>query len=227
MSDWHNFPDTGQLDRELAQYIAGQLAADIDRYGQASLAVSGGSTPQHMFQLLSRCQLDWSQVHITLVDERWVAPDSPESNERLVRQNLLQNRAANAVFIGLKSADQDAACGLAGVLEKLAALPQPFAAVVLGMGSDGHTASWFPQAANLDSLLDPGGTEQLAVTDPVTAAHQRITLTLPAVLNSRGIIIHITGDEKKLVIASARHQHHPIAAILAQNTTPATIWWAP
>ena len=67
--------------------------------------MSGGSTPKHMFELLSHCRLDWSQVCITLVDERWVAPDSPASNERLVREHLLQNQAAAAHFIGLKSAD--------------------------------------------------------------------------------------------------------------------------
>lgn len=227
MSEWRSFPDTAQLDSELANYIAGQLSTAIERDGQTSLAVSGGSTPKHMFELLSHCRLDWSQVYITLVDERWVAPDSPASNERLVRDHLLQNQAADAHFIGLKSAAEEAAHGLASTAKKLAVIPQPFAVVILGMGGDGHTASWFPQAANLDSLLDPNSTQQLAATDPVSAAHQRITLTLPAVLNSRGIIIHITGAEKKRVIESARDQHYPIGAILEQDSAPLTIWWAP
>jgi len=227
MNKWRQFPDTAELDRELAQQIAAQLAADIDRHNRASLAVSGGSTPKHMFQLLSQCQLDWSKVWITLVDERWVAADSQDSNERLVRDNLLRNQAGNAHFVGLKTSADDANNSLAEVAQRLSKMPQPFAATILGMGGDGHTASWFPQATNLGDLLNVSGTVQIAATDPVTAPHQRLTLTLPAVLNSRHIIVHITGDEKKLIIERARQNHYPIAAILEQNTTPSTIWWAP
>ena len=227
MNKWRKFPDTDELDRELSQQVAGQLAADIDRHNRASLAVSGGSTPKHMFQLLSQCQLDWSRVWITLVDERWVAADSQDSNERLVRDNLLRNQAGEAHFVSLKTSAADANSSLAEVAERLSNMPQPFSATILGMGGDGHTASWFPQAANLADLLNAGGTVPIAATDPVTAPHQRITLTLPAVLNSRHIIVHITGTEKKLIVENAVHKHYPIAAILEQNITPSTIWWAP
>ena len=227
MSDWQRFPGTEELDRALAQHIAAQLAADIREHGQASLAVSGGGTPRKMFQQLSQCELEWSRVWISLVDERWVSVDSPDSNERLVRENLLQNRAAAAHFVSLVSHHEDASDGLAEVGKRLDEIPQPWSTVVLGMGGDGHTASWFPQALNLDELLSTTGSRQIDATQPVTAPYQRITLTLPAVLKSRQIIIHITGDEKKSVLENATHQHYPIAAILEQKSTPATIWWAP
>jgi 6-phosphogluconolactonase len=227
MSDWQRFPGTEELDRALAQHIAAQLAADILEHGQASLAVSGGGTPRNMFQQLSQCELDWSRVWISLVDERWVSVDSPDSNERLVRENLLQNRATAAHFVSLVSQHGDANDGLAEIGKRLDEIPQPWSTVVLGMGGDGHTASWFPQATNLQELLSTAGTQQINATQPVTAPYQRITLTLPAVLKSRQIIIHITGDEKKLVLENARQQRYPIAAILEQQSTPATIWWAP
>lgn len=227
MSKWHNFADKAQLDTALAQHIAAQLQADISSRGSASLAVSGGGTPKGMFGELSRQALDWSQVTITLVDERWVTPDSPDSNERLVREHLLQNEAACAQFISLKSEHEDASDGLAVITERLDALGRPISVVVLGMGGDGHTASWFPQADNLAQLLDPRCSQRLGATDPVTAPYQRITLTLPAVLDSSELIIHITGDDKKAVLQSAREQSFPIAAILEQQVNPATIWWAP
>ena len=227
MSEWRRFAGTGDLDRALADHIAQRLAADIEQHGRASLAVSGGGTPERMFQHLSCCELNWSRVWVTLVDERWVAPDSKDSNERLVRARLLQDRASAANFVSLKAAQDDANDALAEVGERLAQMPQPFSVIVLGMGGDGHTASWFPQADNLQDLLDPLGSRQLAATDPVTAPHQRITLTMPAVLNSRELIIHITGVEKERVLASARENNFPIAAVLDQHTTPATIWWAP
>ena len=180
-----------------------------------------------MFQQLSQCELDWSRVWISLVDERWVSVDSPDSNERLVRENLLQNRATAAHFVSLVSLHEDANDGLAEIGKRLDEIPQPWSTVVLGMGGDGHTASWFPQAKNLQELLSTTGTRKIDATQPVTAPYQRITLTLQAVLKSRQIIIHITGDEKKSVLENARQQHYPIAAILEQQSTPATIWWAP
>ena len=224
MNDWHRFTSAAELDCALALHLAERLTEDIARYGDASLAVSGGGTPVDMFRHLARCTLDWSRVWITLVDERRVATDSPDSNERMLRNNLLQHEAANARFISLADASRK---GLAALETELANMPSPFSAVVLGMGNDGHTASWFPQAANLASLLDPDNPAKVAGTEPITAAHERLTLTLAAVLDSREIIVHIKGAEKKAVIQQARDQHYPVAAIFEQQLTPASIWWAP
>lgn len=227
MSEFRAFASRDELDRALAGHIAGLLQRDIEERGAASLAVSGGSTPKGLFAALSSAELDWGRVWITLVDERWVAPEHEDSNERLLRENLLQHRAAKAHFIGLKSPGSEAAAGLAATAGQLAPLPRPLTCVVLGMGGDGHTASWFPQAANLDELLDPDNPAELGATDPMTAPHQRITLTLPMVLRSGEIIVHITGEEKREVLAEAAAQRYPIAAITEQDTNPATIWWAP
>jgi 6-phosphogluconolactonase len=224
MSDWHRFGSTAGLDEALAGHLARRLAADIGDYGQASLALSGGSTPAGMFRQLSRCELDWAKVWLTLVDERCVAKDSPDSNERLLRQELLQHRAAAARFIGMAAAG---AAGLDALGEEIAAIPRPFSAVVLGMGGDGHTASWFPQAQNLTALLDPANPADVALTDPVTAAHRRLTLTLAAVLDSREIVLHITGEAKRAVLESACARGYPVAAVLEQNLSPVSIWWAP
>ena len=227
MSEWRCFPSAGELDEALARHVADRLEEDIAARGAASLAVSGGGTPRNMFRHLSRCDMDWSRVWITLVDERWVDPLDPDSNERLVRDNLRQNRASAARFVGLKSRDSDPGQGLAAVSRRLARVPRPFTRVILGMGADGHTASWFPQAGNLQELLDPGGDPGLGATDPATAPYLRITLNLPAVLQSRGIIIHVTGEEKRSVLETAVESGVPVAAILEQDTTPVTIWWAP
>lgn len=227
MNDFRTFASREELDQALAAYIGTLLRGDIAGRGCASLAVSGGNTPKGMFAALSDVDLDWSRVWITLVDERWVEPDHEDSNERLVRQNLLQHRASKARFIGLKSSGEDAAQGLAGTAEQLAPLPRPLTCAVLGMGGDGHTASWFPQAANLTQLIDPQASSELGVTDPVTAPHQRITFTLPAVLAAGAIIIHITGEDKRAVLAEAVDRHYPIAAITNQRANPASIWWAP
>lgn len=227
MSERREFDSRAVLDAALATYIATRLADHIAVHGSASLAVSGGSTPKGLFAELSHRDIPWESVWVTLVDERWVAPDSPDSNERLVRENLLQGRASAANFVGLKSPAEDADKGLAQTLERFGKVPLPLTCVVLGMGGDGHTASWFPQASNLGQLLDPAGTDLLATCDPVTAPHQRITLTLPVVLAAGEIILHITGHDKRTVLAEANERGYPVAAITRQHNNPASIWWAP
>lgn len=227
MSNWQLMPDTTGLDQKLAQHIADKLAKDLHERGTASLAVSGGSTPKGLFQGLSHCDLDWENIKVTLVDERWVDLNSPDSNEQMLRDNLLQNKAVKAHIVGLKTADAHGEDGLAEARQRIAGIGKPFSVVILGVGGDGHTASWFPQAANLAELVDPAGSAEVEITDPVTAPHQRITLTLPAVLNAREVIVHIVGAEKRAVVESAIEQQFPIALILEQTKTPVTIWWAP
>ncbi len=227
MSKLCEFESRQALDSALATHIAQRLAHDITRRGAASLAVSGGSTPKGMFAALAQQDLPWDKVWVTLVDERWVDSDSPDSNEKLVRENLLQDHAAAANFVGLKGYGDDATAGLSEVVKRMEQLPLPLSCAVLGMGGDGHTASWFPQASNLARLIDPQGDALLGCCDPVTAPHQRITFTLPAILDAGEIIVHITGDDKRKVLAEASAKGYPIAAITEQTTNPASIWWAP
>jgi 6-phosphogluconolactonase len=227
MNNMQRFCDRKALDTALAEHIADSLRRDLAWRGAASLAVSGGSTPRGMFTRLALEELDWSQVHVTLVDERWVSTDSPDSNERLVRETLLQGPAAAARFIGLKTEHDHASDALEGVSARLSSIPLPFTCVVLGMGNDGHTASWFAQATNLQHLLDASSNKLLGSCDPVTAPHQRITLTLPAVLAAGEIILHITGDDKRETLAEAVDKHYPIAAVTGQQINPVSIWWAP
>jgi len=224
---WQIFDSTTELDAALAAHLAQRLREDIAERGAASLALSGGSTPKAMFRALAQQDLPWEQVALTLVDERWVDGEHPDSNERLLRENLLTGAAGAARLAGLKTPHPRASEGESEASARIASLPRPFTAVVLGMGGDGHTASWFPQAANLPRLLDERGTALVAATEPLTAPHARMTLTLPAVLASLEIILHITGEEKKAVLGQAVTRGHPVAAVLRQQHTPLTIWWAP
>ena len=100
----HEFDSRDALTDALAGELLGRLKADIETNGEAGLAVSGGRTPVALFQALSQADLDWSKVTVTLVDERWVSPDHDDSNEKLVRTHLLQNKAARARFIPHKTA---------------------------------------------------------------------------------------------------------------------------
>ncbi len=225
------FHDAEELAESLSAYVAQRLKEAIAKRGHGVLVVSGGSTPLPLFEHLSAQDIPWEKVFITLADERWVEPDDADSNERLVRNHLLKNKAARARFIGLKTDGASAEQGEVTCGKRLRDIPVPFDIVILGMGSDGHTASLFPNASRLaDATAMDSGRRCMAIT-PVTAPHERMTLTLPALLNSREIILHITGEKKWQVYEKAAAKgpeaQMPIRYILRQKQVPVTVWWAP
>ncbi len=224
-----NFTSRDELDSALAADVAAQLNAAIARRGEASLVVSGGSTPLKFFARLSVQPLPWEKVVITLADERWVAPDHADSNERLLREHLLVNAAQAARFVPLKTAESRAEQAETALAEVLASLPE-FDVVILGMGADGHTASLFPCAEQLERGLDLESTAACIAVQPTTAAHQRMSLTLPRLLQSRRLIVHITGAEKKAVLDKALREKDerkwPIYAIAAQRDVPVSLYWS-
>ncbi|OMH25953.1 6-phosphogluconolactonase [Motiliproteus sp. MSK22-1] len=225
------FGNRAMLEEHLCQQIVGLLRSSIDTKGEASLAVSGGRTPTALFQQLSEQSLDWSKVTIVLVDERWVDADHEDSNERLVRLNLLQNQAVKARLIGLKTAASGALEGMDELTEKLASLPPVLDAVILGMGEDGHTASFFPKAQELSQALDLQSTRSCQSVTPVDAPHQRMTLTLPRLLASQRIFLHLCGEGKLPVLEKAMKagevEDMPVRSVLRQKNTPVEICWAP
>mgnify|MGYP003957894975 FL=1 len=223
------FENTSALDIELAEKVAALLAADILARGKASLVVSGGRTPMGFFHLLSQQLLGWSSVTVTLADERWVDADHQDSNEKLVRENLLINEAHQAQFISLKSAAENAVDAESECEQALASAGQ-FTVVILGMGDDGHTASLFPGTEALALGLDMNsGRTAIAVT-PTAAPHQRMSMTLPRLLNAGQVIIHISGSSKQDVLLAAQNGDNaaelPIRAILGQQVAPLSVYWA-
>lgn len=218
-----------ELNQAFVAKVAAILNNAIEQDGKASLVVSGGRTPVAMFQALSQQTLDWSKVDISLADERWVDVQDPASNEKMVREQLLQNKAAVANFIGLKNAAADANDGTQLCGENLAKMKTPFDVLILGMGEDGHTASLFPCSEQIDAGLDMQSGQHYIAVQPTTAPNQRMSLTLPALLNSQHIFLHLTGDSKKQVLQQALDggdaKAMPIRAVL--NHADVELVWAP
>lgn len=139
----HEFATRGELAVMLARSVASTLGEAIAARGTAFIAVSGGTTPAGFFRALSQEPLDWGKVIVTLVDERFVPENSDRSNAALVRANLLQNRAAEARFVGLYQPAATVEEAATQASEALKPLPWPLDVAALGMGLDGHTASFF------------------------------------------------------------------------------------
>lgn len=225
------FADRETLAGELAAAVAWRLRAELAREDRAGLVVSGGSTPDIFFRRLSEHDLDWHRVIITLADERWVDSGHEASNERLVRSLLLRNRARTARFVPLKNRSPGARPGEEECHRALALLPRPFAAVILGMGLDGHTASLFPGSNRLSEALDMHSERNCVAVSPAGVHHERMTLTLPVLLDAGQILLHITGQAKRELLAQALAEGPetlmPVRAVLRQAKTPVSIYWAP
>lgn len=226
----HRFDDSGSLNPALAAAIAVRLKDAIVRRGHALLAVSGGRTPRPLLAALAAEALDWSAVTVTLVDERWVSPEHPDSNARLLHETLLVGAARAAHFVPLKSEAVTAEAGQAACEAALRALALPFDAVVLGMGEDGHTASLFPGATGLGAALDPANPALCAVIHPPQAPHPRLTLTLSALLRSRVLLLPLAGAAKLATYHEALCpgpvEAMPIRALLRQQQVPLELWLA-
>lgn len=225
------YPDRKTLVTKLANQIAALLSKGVKENGKASLAVSGGSTPVALFEQLSGLDIPWQHVVITLVDERWVEPTEEDSNERLVRMHLLQNKAATATFVSMKNGATTTGEGEAECEQQFKKIPQPFDALILGMGNDGHTASLFPGAEKLAAATDMDSGRTCMGLAPLTAPHERMSLTLPVILASKQLFLHITGKEKKEVLAKTQadgaSEEMPIRFVLRQQSTPLSVYWAP
>jgi 6-phosphogluconolactonase len=229
--DLRDFSDRQTLAEALAREVADALRTEIADGGAATLAVSGGNTPKLFFHELSRQELDWESVTITLVDERWTPDTEERSNAKLVIENLLWNEAARATFVPLVTDAGSPEGGLPEVQERVADLPGPLTVAVLGMGSDGHTASFFPGGDRLEDAIDPAGKALVVPMRAPAAIEPRITLTLPVIVAARFLVLHIEGDDKKAVLdralAGDDALEMPIRAVIAHAPAPLNVVWAP
>lgn len=173
----------------LANIVARQLQMSVTQRGMASLAVPGGSTPELFLKYLSDEDIEWSKINVTTTDERMVDRDHPRSNSKLIHETLLSNNAAEASFF-----PQNGPLSLEELSSQFHRKFIPLDVCVLGMGSDGHTASLFPGVE--DVFLDPDCPKLVAAVDAPGGLEPRISLTASALLKARFIHVLIQGKEK-------------------------------
>lgn len=229
-SQWHEASDATRLAVQLASAVEKNLIESIEVHGRASLVVSGGSTPLPFFKQLSKAKLDWSAIDVTLADERWVSEEHEDSNARFVKEHFLNEAASDARFFSLYR-DLKPDMAISEVERSLGEMTQPFSVVILGMGADGHTASLFPDTDGLEVALNLNTRPMLAVLHPATVPQARITLTRAALLRSKFRYLHITGEQKREVLASALDEGVekplPIAAFFEKHLPPVSVYWSP
>lgn len=210
-----------------AQRVAAALEDAIPRHGSACAALSGGSTPDPAYRALAGFPLDWSKVTFALVDERYVPPTDAASNQALVQRTLGPAFDAGAHFAPMffpaetveQSADQ---------AERRYG-PLRIDVAVMGMGDDGHTASWFPGVPALGNALDLNNPRTVMALHASRAAGSpdRLTLTRSALSRTKRIILLITGDEKRSRLEQALERDDaPVRALFAPNMPAPDVLWA-
>jgi len=226
----HRYADRAALDEALAASIAGDLDLAIAARGRARLALSGGSTPRGLLTRLGKAHIPWEKVSVTLVDERWVPASHADSNARMVQETLLAGAAGHARFLPLyldRAHPEAAVDAIEATLAPLGTID----VLMLGMGGDGHFASLFPGSTALRPGLDPAGDRACIAVDPPAAPHPRMSMTLPRIVDTRRLILHVTGDDKLEVLARAARDGDadtlPIAAVLGLAEPALEIHWAP
>ncbi|HMM75979.1 MAG TPA: 6-phosphogluconolactonase [Gammaproteobacteria bacterium] len=225
----HRHAEVGTMASALAAAVEAALVQALAVRGEASLAVPGGRTPLPLFSRLAQRDLDWARVHVTLTDERIVPVTDPLSNERLVREHLLQGAAAGARFHPLMNGHEDPEARAQAAWEQLAWLPRPFDAVVLGMGEDGHIAGLFPGVPS--NTLDPAAAPGCVTTTAPVAPVERLSLNLAALLDARRLWLVLAGPAKLAVLVEALRPSPikalPVRALLTQTVVPVRVEYAP
>lgn len=172
------------------------LAEAVALRGSAALVVSGGQSPIPLLECLNVEPLPWEKIMVSLADERWVDSSHENSNEAMVHRHLIKNRAESTCFIPLKNDSPTPKQGARLAELALQVLPEHLDVVVLGMGMDGHTLSWFPDSPQLEALMKPGKKQRCGDAISKTAQHPRLTLTYSWISKARHIILFLASEEK-------------------------------
>jgi 6-phosphogluconolactonase len=215
----------------IAARLGETLAAAVKQNGRALFAGPGGSTPAPVYRRLAAMELDWSNIAVTLVDERYVPETSPESNARLIRDVLLQDKAAVGRFIPLYTPEVTVDRAAAVAAHALASEGGRFDAVLLGMGEDGHICSMFPESPTLKTLLTPTlKPTVLGVPhgrDGAAPGLERLSINLPYLMQAERVILGLKGAAKRRVFeeqGKGDPKVQPIAALIAADVPLEVLW---
>jgi 6-phosphogluconolactonase len=222
------FADLDALSRAAADELGALAVAAVAARRSCAIALSGGSTPRRLFELLAargRDALPWRHIELWWVDERAVPPDHPEANYRLAREALIDPLGPLALDparvhrIAGELADPQAAARLyEQALVGALGAPPVLDIVLLGMGPDGHTASLFPESAGLDE--DRRWVIAHRVSSPlVHGTATRITLTAPAINAARHLRVLVAGADKAAALAQVLDGPHDPRRYPAQLIT--------
>jgi 6-phosphogluconolactonase len=227
------FPTLEDASRPLAHALARQLCTAVAERRQATLALSGGSTPRRLYEVLAteHADLPWKHIHVFWGDERFVPCDSEDSNYRMARETLLDEVAipdTNVHPWPTEMSDPEAAAlAMQAEIERIFGCsavggdPPHFDVMLLGLGEDGHTASLFPNSPAL--RVD----RRWAIpSEAPKAPRQRLTMTISVLNASRYVQFLVAGEDKRQALRCAMEEPSPdCPASLVRPEHGVITWW--
>jgi 6-phosphogluconolactonase len=219
---WHRFAALADASEALAEAVSIRLKALLAEKGAASLVVPGGTTPARFLADLGRRDLDWGQVTLLPTDERFVAPDDPASNERMLREQFAPLAQGRVRFLSFHGHGSDIEAAAAVLSARLAEEP-PLDIVVSGMGADGHIATLFPGAeASFAAVPDSG----IVVARP-TGLPPRLSLSPGRLVGTGWASLLVSGGAKEAVLAEAAARKTPLPVdLLLARAQGLDVYWA-
>lgn len=202
--------------QEFINSIIAHLNSSINEFSSASIVTCGGSSPINIFKQLSlRDDIDWSNVNLTLLDDRKVSIDHPDSNEKLLIDHFAKNSAQNINIVSLCNSPNE-------VLE----IKRPFDIMLIGLGGDGHFASLFPELVDNKECFDvDANPEILFLGEMGDPKHERVSMNLSLILQSKKIILISSSDQKNKIIEQAfTDKALPLYYLLNQNIAEIDIY---
>lgn len=203
------FSSKDQLDQALCVDLVKIIQQAISKKGSANILLSGGSSPIRLYELMSNAELEWSKVLVGLVDERFVPPINEFSNEKMIREKLIQNQAQSARFVGMVANSLDQIENVNFIGGKYQPFVQQIDLVLLGMGEDGHTASLFPSDEVSEQLLRSSEVGIYNTKSP-NFPNDRITCSPAMLLQAENIILMLSGEKKLHVFETSAEKQLPI-----------------
>ena len=194
---------------KVSQIIFDKLEQDLKKKDDVSLIVSGGSSPVQIFKDLSAMETEWNKIDVSLVDDRVVDKNHTDSNEKLVNDLLITNKAKDANFISI--------CNQS---DELTNLNRPFNVMLLGMGEDGHFASLFPKLMHTNpEYFDKAAKPEIFFTEPMgNPCHKRVSMNLSMILQSEIIFLLVSSQKKMEVFNRAKNDKSlPLYFLLNQD----------
>lgn len=230
MVDFHVFSDPEEMSQTAASLFVALAHASVAQYGRFTIALSGGSTPKRLFEILADEHgesLPWDHTYVFWGDDRAVAPDHEWSNYRLANQALLSRVAISEDNIFRIQGELGAAQAAERMHQDLVTVFGPdelprFDLVIQGMGNDGHTASLFPGTDALDATdwVVP------VINPPADPAVDRVTLTFPVLNAARLALFLAAGEGKRTILGEIMNdptapERYPAARLEAEET----VWY--
>ncbi len=227
------FETRADLAKQLADDVAARLKPDLETGTFGSIAFSGGSTPKLFLERFGQHpDIEKEMVYCALVDERDVPNDHERSNEKMIRDHAALWDHPDSEFLVLRRPDQTATATAQWADAKLRDDDElPFDVLLLGMGTDGHTASFFPDGDNLSAATDPKQEAVFMVMESPSVPDTRLTMTLAPIASAAFLVLHIEGAEKRAVFERAMEDGPaddlPIRHVIRHPDAKIHVYWAP